>query len=237
MQLYEKVLDIQQNLKVPKGQWNDFSKFYYRNMDDILQALKPLLQEHKLLLFMTDGIKEISGRFYIEATATLIDLESGDKITVNGYAREAEKKTGMDEAQITGTCSSYARKYALGGLFCLDDGNDPDAMDNRGANNKQSSGKQNNPPQGNNKPQNRQQNKPQNKPQNKQNNNGNGKLSDKEIEVVKVKMFAAGQNMGEVKTWVYKRFGKTDLVTLSKEEYNELCAALDSASTRVVPNL
>lgn len=214
--LYDKLLTVQQQLKVPKAQWNDFSKFYYRNMDDILQALKPLLNEHKLLLFMTDGVKEIAGKNYIEATVTLIDTESGDKISVNGYAREAEKKTGMDDAQITGTCSSYARKYALAGLFCLDnDGNDPDAMDNRGANNKQHSGKQNKQPQGQDSP-----------------NNGSRGLSGAQINRAEVKARAAGMQMGDVKLWIQKKFRKNEIAELTYKEYEELCNALDSAATK-----
>lgn len=225
MQLYEKLLDVQQQLKVPKAQWNDFSKFYYRNMDDILQALKPLLQQYKLLLFMTDGVKEMGGKCYIEATVTLVDLESGEKISVNGYAREAEKKSGMDDAQITGTCSSYARKYALAGLLCLDnDGNDPDAMDNRGANNKQPTGKQNNPPQGNNK-----------QGGNNQNGQKGGKkseLSGAQISRAKAKMRAANQSEGDVKLWIKKKFGKDNIADLTYKEYEELCNALDGAATR-----
>lgn len=215
MQLYGKLLEVQEHLKVPKAQWNDFSKFYYRNMDDILQALKPLLKEHKLLLYMTDGVKEISGKNYIEATVTLIDAETGDKISVNGYAREAAEKKGMDEAQITGTCSSYARKYALAGLFCLDnDGNDPDAMDNRGANNKQH-GKQNNQTQGQNQPQ--------------QKFTG---LSQKQINRAETKARVANMSMDDVKLWMQKKFRKNEIAQLTYEEYNELCNALDSAATR-----
>lgn len=215
MQLYGKLLEVQEQLKVPKAQWNDFSKFYYRNMDDILQALKPLLKEHKLLLYMTDGVKEISGKNYIEATVTLIDAETGDKISVNGYAREASEKKGMDEAQITGTCSSYARKYALAGLFCLDnDGNDPDAMDNRGANNKQH-GKQNSQTQGQNQPQ--------------QKFTG---LSQKQINRAETKARVANMSMDDVKLWMQKKFRKNEIAQLTYEEYNELCNALDSAATR-----
>lgn len=227
MQLYSKLLEVQQALKVPKAQWNDYSKFYYRNMDDILQALKPLLQQHKLLLFMTDGVKEIAGKNYIEATVTLIDAETGDKISVNGYAREAEEKKGMDDAQITGTCSSYARKYALAGLFCLDnDGNDPDAMDNRGANNKQQTGKQNNPPQGNYKPGNN------NQPQSGQNGSGKGELSGAQIGRARAKMRNANMAEGDVKVWISKKFNKNNIADLTKKEYEELCNALDAAATR-----
>ena len=219
MQLYGKLLEVQEQLKVPKAQWNDFSKFYYRNMDDILQALKPLLKEHKLLLYMTDGVKEISGKNYIEATVTLIDAETGDKISVNGYAREAEKKTGMDDAQITGTCSSYARKYALAGLFCLDnDGNDPDAMDNRGANNNKQHGKQYN------------QSKGQNSPQNGQKQST--VLSQAQIKRAEAKARTANMPMDEVRLWVQKKFRKNELEQLTYAEYEELCNALDAAATR-----
>ena len=217
MQLYGKLLEVQEQLKVPKAQWNDYSKFYYRNMDDILQALKPLLKEHKLLLYMTDGVKEISGKNYIEATVTLIDAETGDKISVNGYAREAAEKKGMDEAQITGTCSSYARKYALAGLFCLDnDGNDPDAMDNRGANTKQH-GKQNNQTQG------------QNQPQNGQGQRKGKGLTDKQINRAKAKMRDAGQSDESVQLWIEKRYNKSSVADLTHQEYDELCKALDAS--------
>lgn len=222
MHLHQKIAAIQQQLKVPKAQWNDFSKFYYRNMDDILQALKPLLQEYNILLYMNDGVKEMGGRNYIEAVVTLIDLDTGDKISVSGYAREAEKKTGMDDAQITGTCSSYARKYALAGLFCLDnDGNDPDAMDNRGANNKQQTGKQNKPPQGNNK-----------QPQNGQNGGKKQELSGAQISRAKAKMRAANQSEGDVKRWIKTKFGKDNIADLTYKEYEELCNALDAAATK-----
>lgn len=210
MNIYQKLMEIQQELKVPKSQYNDYGKFNYRNLDDILQALKPLLKEYNMLLFMTDNVREIAGRFYIEATAILMDLDDGSEIKVHGYAREADKKSGMDDAQITGACSSYARKYALGGLFNLDDGADPDAMDNTGASNKQT-GKTNTPPKGQNSPK-------------------KSGLSEAEIGQIKVKALMANKNMGDVKTWVYQKYKKTDLASLTKEEYNELCTALDSAA-------
>jgi len=118
---------IQQSIKVEKGQWNDFSKFKYRNCEDILKAVKPLLVDANLVL--TDEIINLGERYYIKATAKLID-GNGSSIESYGWAREAENKKGMDECQLSGSTSSYARKYALCGLFAIDDGIDSDSMDN-----------------------------------------------------------------------------------------------------------
>ena len=221
MSIYQKLMAIQQELKVPKSQYNKFGNFYYRNLDDILQALKPLLKEHNMLLFMTDDVREIAGRFYIEATAVLMDLDDGNEIKVHGYAREANQKSGMDDAQITGACSSYARKYALGGLFDLDDGADPDAMDNSGSSNNQT-GQQNTPPKG------------QNSPQNGQRGGNNSSLSGAQIGRAKTKARVANLSDADVKNWIQKKFKKNTLESLTKAEYDELCSALDSASTKVV---
>lgn len=130
MNIAEKLLYIQQNLKTPKTQRNTFGDYNYRSCEDIQEAVKPLLKEVKAVLLLTDDIKQIGDRFYIMATATLKDVESDEVITNNAYAREAENKPKMDAAQITGSCSSYARKYALNGLFCIDDAKDPDTMNN-----------------------------------------------------------------------------------------------------------
>jgi hypothetical protein len=123
-----KLLNIQAALKVPKKQFNKFANFYYRNCDDILEALKPFLVEHNCTLTVSDDIYAAGNRVYIKATAKL-ECSSGF-IEVYGYAREAETKKGMDESQITGMASSYARKYALSGMFLLDDTHDVDAKDN-----------------------------------------------------------------------------------------------------------
>lgn len=125
-----KLTTIQNELKVPKSKWNDFSKFNYRSCEDILEAVKPILLKHNCTLTITDSITECGGRIYVEATATLFDDE-GIEHTAKAYAREADTKKGMDDSQITGSASSYARKYALAGLFLLDDGNDADSQDNR----------------------------------------------------------------------------------------------------------
>jgi len=120
---------IQQSLNVPKGQFNSFGGYKYRSCEDILSALKPLLREHGCSLIMEDEIIEVGGRVYVKAIVTLMD---GEKILqrATASAREAQSKKGMDEAQITGAASSYARKYALSGMFLIDDGVDPDKMDN-----------------------------------------------------------------------------------------------------------
>ena len=123
---------IQTTLKAPKGQENKFGKYKYRSCEDILESLKPLLAEHKCSLTLSDDIVEIAGRVYVKATAILTGEEMKSCSKVTAFAREAESKKGMDEAQITGSASSYARKYALNGLFAIDDTKDPDATNDHG---------------------------------------------------------------------------------------------------------
>ena len=121
-----KLMNIQQELKAPKGQYNDFGKYAYRSCEDILEAVKPLLRKEKVVLTISDELQYIGNRYYIKATATLIDTESEVTISNSAYAREEETKKGMDGSQITGASSSYARKYALNGLFGIDDNKDSD---------------------------------------------------------------------------------------------------------------
>lgn len=125
----EKVVAVQSELKAPKGQFNGFGKYKYRSLEDINEAVKPLLAKEGLKLTISDEPVAVMDRIYIKASATLSD--GGNSITVNGYAREAENKKGMDESQITGTASSYARKYALNGLFLIDDTKDADSDENK----------------------------------------------------------------------------------------------------------
>ena len=128
MTIYEKLSAVQQELKAPKNRRNTFGKYNYRSCEDILEAVKPILAEHKATILITDDISEVGGKVYIQATVRFVDLEErGDMITVNAFARESVDKKGMDDAQITGTSSSYARKYALNGLFLIDDVKDPDS--------------------------------------------------------------------------------------------------------------
>lgn len=121
-----KLMNIQQELKAPKGQYNDFGKYAYRSCEDILEAVKPLLKKEKVVLTISDELQYIGNRYYIKATTTLIDTESETTISNSAYAREEETKKGMDGSQITGASSSYARKYALNGLFGIDDNKDND---------------------------------------------------------------------------------------------------------------
>ena len=127
MNVYEKLMNIQAELKAPKNQYNSFGKYNYRSCEDILEALKPVLAKHQAAVTISDEIVLIGDRYYVKATATLIDVEKGDKVEVSAYAREDEQKKGMDASQLTGSTSSYARKYALNGLFSIDDTKDSDA--------------------------------------------------------------------------------------------------------------
>ena len=126
MTIYQKLAEIQSTMKAPKNLYNKFGKYNYRNAEGILEAFKPYGVKHKVMLLVTDEIRMVGDRFYVRAEAKLIDLESETSISAFGFAREAESKAGMDEAQITGSASSYARKYALNGLLLLDDTKDPD---------------------------------------------------------------------------------------------------------------
>lgn len=125
--LYQKLSRIQAELKAPKNLFNKFGNYSYRNVEGIQEALKPYETKFGVMTILSDSIEEINGRVYVKATATIFDTESGESIEVSAYAREAETKKGMDEAQLTGATSSYARKYALNGLFLLDDTKDADS--------------------------------------------------------------------------------------------------------------
>ena len=124
----QKVVAIQSKLKAPKGQYNSFGKYNYRSCEDILEGVKPLLSEHELVLTIEDSIEMIGDRYYVKATATLSD--GTNSISTSAYARESLDKKGMDSSQVTGATSSYARKYALNGLLCIDDTKDADTMNN-----------------------------------------------------------------------------------------------------------
>ena len=126
MNCYEKLLNVQNKLKAPKSQFNKFGGYNYRNCEDILEAAKPICKEVNALVWLTDNIVMVGERYYVEATATFVDVESGEKILAVAYAREEESKKGMDGSQVTGASSSYARKYALNGLFDIDDTKDSD---------------------------------------------------------------------------------------------------------------
>lgn len=133
MTLHEKLLNIQIELKAPKSQYNAFGKYNYRNCEDILEAVKPHCAKQKVVLLLSDDIVNIGERFYVKATASLFDIDDPNQvIRVCAFAREDDEKKGMDGSQVTGSSSSYARKYALNGLFDIDDTKDADAKGKRG---------------------------------------------------------------------------------------------------------
>ena len=126
MNIYEKLMNIQNELKSPKGQYNSFGKYKYRSCEDILEAVKPICKKYSTTLVLTDEMQNIGERYYIKSNAILFDIENGESVINSAFAREEETKKGMDGSQITGTASSYARKYALNGLFNIDDTKDAD---------------------------------------------------------------------------------------------------------------
>lgn len=132
MNIQEKLTKIQQELKAPKSKRNSFGNYNYRSCEDILEAVKPLLAANLCSLTLDDDVMCVGSRIYVKATATLTDHAEGATISTHAFAREAETKKGMDESQITGTASSYARKYALNGLFAIDDTKDADTDEYQG---------------------------------------------------------------------------------------------------------
>lgn len=126
MNIYKNLAKVQGELKAPKNQYNSFGKYNYRSCEDILEAAKPLCLDNGLILNLSDTIINVGQSNYVEATATVIDIETGEKHSVTASARESVTKKGMDDSQITGSSSSYARKYALNGLFSIDDTKDAD---------------------------------------------------------------------------------------------------------------
>lgn len=128
--IHEKLQKIQTQLKAPKNQRNNFGGYQYRSCEDILEALKPVLCEHKCYIIIEDKIECIGDQNYVHAIITLTDCEDNSQVVAGAYAREPESKKGMDTSQITGATSSYARKYALNGLFAIDDTKDADATNN-----------------------------------------------------------------------------------------------------------
>ena len=126
----EKLTKIQAELKAPKGQYNSFGKYKYRSCEDIQEAVKPLLKKYNVSLTLSDDLQVIGERYYIKVTAVLVCNETREIVMVTSFAREEETKKGMDGSQVTGASSSYARKYALNGLFLIDDTKDADATNN-----------------------------------------------------------------------------------------------------------
>ena len=126
MSVYKKLIEVQTKLKAPKNQYNSFGKYSYRNCEDILEALKPILHEVGATIIISDEVVSVNERYYVKATVKFIDTETGEVAEASANAREEDNKKGMDSSQLTGSTSSYARKYALNGLFAIDDTKDSD---------------------------------------------------------------------------------------------------------------
>lgn len=207
MNIYEKLMNIQEKLNVPKNQLNKFGGYNFRSCEDILEAVKPLLKENKLALQISDEIVPLGDRYYVKATATLIDTEDKDdnaRIENVGYAREEENKKGMDASQVTGATSSYARKYALNGLFCIDDTKDADTDEYQSQQRNIQNNKTNNQ-------------------QTKQNNQV------KTITLAQQKrLFALANGNNDVVKNVISRYGYTKTEQIKMSDYDKICTEIES---------
>ena len=209
MNVYEKLLEVQTRLVVGKTKYNDFANFNYRSADDILEAIKPIISEVKASVILTDSIEEYGGLRYIKATAKFIDTKTGESIETYGYAREITDKKKMDDAQMTGSTSSYARKYALNGLLILDDNKDPDSMEHDD---------------------NTATNKPTNKPTQKTTNTSNttksngGKISDAQ----RKRMYAIAKGNNDVAKAVLAKYGYESSNDVLYKDYDKICGEIEA---------
>ena len=203
MKIYEQLANVQHELKCNKSLYNSFGKYSYRSTELIMEAVKPLLFENDLCLIITDIVELIGDRFYIKATATIYNKE-GEQISTTAYAREEEGKKGMDASQVTGSTSSYARKYALNGLLAIDDTKDADATNTHGVTSDSKATPANN----------------------KTNNTtSNYKLTEGQIK----RLYAIGYKKGYSRDYMAKLVNakyKKSIEDLSKEEYDYICNTL-----------
>lgn len=206
MNVYEKLMKVQTELKAPKGQFNSFGKYNYRSCEDILESLKPLLAEVKAIVSLTDEILQVGDRFYVKAIARFTDIEKGDHLEVSALAREDETKKGMDLAQVTGSVSSYARKYALNGMFCIDDTKDSDATNKHGKDDKEPLKK-------------------------KTTNEGEPTsiLTEAQIKRLYAIAYKAGFNREVVKGHMLAKYKIDSMDKLNKTQYDEMCAGYEKS--------
>ncbi|MFT9495853.1 ERF family protein [Anaerosolibacter sp.] len=209
MNIYEKLMNVQTKLKAPKSQRNNFGNYNYRSCEDILEALKPIMAEQKVALIINDEPLLIGERHYIKATARLIDIEKGEHIEVSALAREEDTKKGMDSSQITGSTSSYARKYALNGLFCIDDTKDSDATNDHGKGN-------------------------QNEAQNKRHSQKNNDVVDQSIDEIKIQAVKAlCKRKGVEEKTVLDFYKYDDWSAMPMAVYNQAIAYLNKKKDKV----
>lgn len=198
--IYKKLMLVQSKLKAPKNQFNKFGNYSYRSCEDILEGLKPLLNEVGAVLVINDEILNMGHRFYIKSVANFIDVETGEKVTSSAMAREEEERVKFDPAQLTGSVSSYARKYALNGLFAIDDTKDSDGT-NKYDKNKNNGNVTN---------------------LNTDNKLTNSKLTDAQIKRLYAIAYKKGIGADKVKEQVLKKFNK-EVKDLAKTEYDKVC--------------
>lgn len=195
----EKLSNIQKELKAPKSQYNSFGKYNYRSCEDIVEAVKPLLAKQGMSLIITDEVVLVGDRFYIKATAKVCD--DLEEVSATAYAREPLEKKGMDESQITGTASSYARKYALNGLFAIDDTKDADSLNTS----KDYTEKTHNAP-------------------NRAKNTPNSTISAKPLDLLKdYENALASDKMASFHKWLKEKYGTMIITELTEEQANEVC--------------
>ena len=216
--IYAALMVIQRELKCQKKQYNSFGKYKYRSCEDIVEAVKPLLNEQGLILTMSDEVVGVADRVYIKATCKVIDVANGDVIETSALARESLTKKGMDDSQITGTASSYARKYALNGLFAIDDTKDADTDQYRYAQNAQ------NAQNGAGRTQNA---KPNNYTKAHAKASQNEDLMAKAKRQLKAEVDRIGCTWDEVRAISGVMLGKTETKEMSADEVSNLAANLE----------
>lgn len=207
--IYAALMAVQADLKAPKNQRNNFGKYNYRSCEDIVEAVKPLLKDNGLFLNMSDDIVLIGDRYYVKATVSVTDIVTGESVQTSALAREAAQKKGMDESQVTGTASSYARKYALNGLFAIDDNRDADTDEYR----QQTSGAQSA--------------KPSNYTKAPVNSSQNEDSMAKVKKQLKAEVDRIGCTWDEVKAISAVKLGKSETKKMSVGEVTELTANLE----------
>lgn len=223
--IYDKLAKIQCALKAPKSQYNAFGKYKYRKCEDILESLKPLLSAEKCVIKLSDQVELIGDRYYIKASATIVDSESGEEISVVGYAREETDKKGMDGSQITGASSSYARKYALNGLFAIDDNADSDDTNNGQTDTTSAQSERGAKASKQDKPIVAQEPSKASEPNKEQHT-----LPDAEGKMQTIKKLIAGTKVAptEVAKFITKMFNKKWLRDLTEDEYLQLLDCLET---------
>lgn len=208
--IFAALMAVQAELKAPKNQHNSFGKYDYRSAEDIIEAVKPLLKENGLFLNMSDEIVLIGDRYYVKATVKVVDVVTGESVQASALAREAAQKKGMDESQVTGTASSYARKYALNGLFAIDDNRDADTNEYAAQTRQSAAGARST--------------------RNAYPSNGsvNDDLRSKAMHALSKEMQRVGASGEEVSALCGVKFGKTNSRDLSTGELSKLAANLEA---------